>query len=259
MKRWDAHVVCVGACDGRKPKPWQLAHDPEAPLRKVLEPLNWQIQHPADFWSTPGWGLNRVQAGRDVLEFVVSYHLPMMGGEKGPPTPLVIISHKGGCDAVAHGLDWVDSGGFNEPVCPAWRAPMNQTEADWLTRRPVAWIAVSPLVREPMQMVYTSAVGSLRQRNGGYHGLTPYREMPRFCMQVNTPDFLRPNPRRIAHHGYSPAVVMDGPRGVLKRADRHEEWWANLVGEVNQVFKGGSPVFPDNPEDEPVDAEEAVE
>lgn len=244
MKRWHAHVLCVGECNGR-PKPWQHAWDSNSPLRKVLEPLNWQIQAQPDAWHEPKWGRDRAQAGRDVLQFIVSYHLPAFGGETKPLTPLVIISHRGGCDAVAHGLDWVDSGGLSEPACPAWRAPMNQTEADWMTRRPVCWIAVSPHVRETMMMVYTSAVASLRQRNGNYHGLTPYREMPRFCLQVNTPNFLRPKPRRIAHHGYSPAVVMDGPRGVLKRADQHEDWWRNLVGEVNQVFKGGRPVFPE--------------
>ena len=249
MKRWDAHVVCVGPCDGRKPRPWQLAHDPEAPLRKVLESLNWQVQHPADCWAAKGWGLDRVEAGRNVLEFIVSHHLPAFGGESKPLTPLVIISHKGGCDAVAHGLDWVDSGGLDDPVCPAWRAPLNQTEDDWLARRPVVWIAVSPKVREPMIMVYNSAVASLRQRNGTtYHGLEPYTRMPRMCLQVDEGPHhpLGWRPRQIADRAYSPALVLDErPRAFLRRADRHEELWQHVVRRVNEMFQGGRPVFPE--------------
>ena len=248
MKRWDAHVICVGPCDGRKQPSWTHAWNEDEPLRKVLEPLGWQIQHQPDAWSKKRWGLNRVEAGREVLRYIVSNHLPAMGGESEPLTPLVIISHRDGCDAVAHGLDWVDSGGEEDPVCPAWRAPLNQTEQDWLTRRPVVWIAVSPQVRQPMMMVYNSAIASLRQRNGtAYHGMEPYGKLPRMCLQVNEgPTYMRPNPRQIAEHGYSPALVMaERPRGFLRRADKNEALWWDVVGRINAVFKGGRPVFPE--------------
>ena len=238
--------------------------------KEVLDVYGWRVLRHEDEWDGSEHGLLIQQAvglvtgrddGRDWEEAGnrLAGHIYELCASTAPlradgsPTPIVIMAHSHGNQVVAHALDFLRG----STKYPDWIMPSKPSLEQWRRHRPVFWLAIDPPVRMELNFVYNSALVSLRLRNAGYHGLAGnggfavqtrssgknWRSWPRYLGARHWPW----DRSVIGEHTYKPALLIYQPGGhsdVLRRPERHLEWWDGTVRRVDDVFNGGTPVLP---------------